>query len=94
MERGTKVADVLELPPIDDLLAYWVAVSAHLSDGLALLPDEALAEPMPMRFPIEGDTRLSVLAFFVQHDSYHVGQLALLRRQLGLPAMDYSRRAT
>jgi uncharacterized damage-inducible protein DinB len=47
-----------------------------------------------MRFPIEGDTLLSVLAFFAQHDSYHVGQLALLRRQFGLAPMAYTRRAT
>jgi uncharacterized damage-inducible protein DinB len=94
MDRATKVADVTELPPVDELLGHWLAVSAHLSDALAQLPDEALAESTRMRFPIEGDTRLSVLAFWVQHDSYHVGQLALLRRQLGLAPMTYARRAT
>lgn len=93
MDRATKVADVVELPPVDELLSYWLAVAAHLNDTLGQLSDETLREPTPMRFPIEGDTRLSVLAFFAQHDSYHVGQLALLRRQLGLPAMTYARRA-
>jgi uncharacterized damage-inducible protein DinB len=94
MDRATKVADVLELPPVDELLAHWLAVSEHLSDALAQLPDETLGAPTPMRFPIEGDTLLSVLAFFAQHDSYHVGQLALLRRQFGLAPMAYTRRAT
>ena len=27
----------------------------------------------------------------VQHDSYHIGQLGFLRRQLGKPAMAYTR---
>jgi uncharacterized damage-inducible protein DinB len=25
----------------------------------------------------------------MQHDAYHVGQLALLRKQTGMPAMSY-----
>jgi uncharacterized damage-inducible protein DinB len=36
-----------------------------------------------------GSAVLGVLTFLAQHDSYHVGQLSLLRRQLGLPAMKY-----
>ncbi len=32
---------------------------------------------------------LTLLTFFVQHDSYHVGQLVLLRKHAGLPAMQY-----
>jgi uncharacterized damage-inducible protein DinB len=37
-------------------------------------------------------TVLGALAFLAQHESYHVGQVALLRRQLGLPAMSYALR--
>jgi uncharacterized damage-inducible protein DinB len=33
---------------------------------------------------------MNLLAFFVQHDSYHIGQLALLRKHVGLPAMQYA----
>jgi hypothetical protein len=32
---------------------------------------------------------LAVLTFLVQHDSYHIGQLSLLRKHAGLPAMQY-----
>jgi uncharacterized damage-inducible protein DinB len=34
-----------------------------------------------------------MIAFLVQHDSYHVGQMAFLRRQLGKAAMSYRRGA-
>jgi len=34
------------------------------------------------------------IAFAVQHESYHLGQIALLRRALGHPPMSYRRRAT
>jgi uncharacterized damage-inducible protein DinB len=33
---------------------------------------------------------LTLLTFFVQHDSYHIGQFALLRKHVGLPAMQYA----
>jgi uncharacterized damage-inducible protein DinB len=32
---------------------------------------------------------LGALTFLVQHDSYHLGQLSLLRKWAGLPAMRY-----
>ena len=34
---------------------------------------------------------LALIAFLMQHDSYHIGQVAFLRRQLGKPAMVYTR---
>jgi len=46
------------------------------------------------RFPVADPTRLGTLAFLAQHDTYHIGQLALLRRFVGLKAMSYRERAT
>jgi uncharacterized damage-inducible protein DinB len=49
-----------------------------------------LDAPLTTQFPGAADqTVLSALTFLVQHDSYHVGQLALLRKYVGLPAMRY-----
>jgi len=64
-------------------------VSDHLETVLGALTTERLDEPAPQRFPIDDETVLGEIAFLVQHDSYHIGQVALLRRQLGLPAMRY-----
>jgi len=52
---------------------------------------EDLAQANADRFPLADGTRLGMIAFLVQHDSYHVGQMAFLRRQLGKPAMSYRR---
>ena len=40
--------------------------------------------------PIDDTSVLGLLGFMVQHDSYHLGQLSLLRKHCGLPAMAYS----
>ena len=52
---------------------------------------EQLTRPNVHRFPLGDSTELGLLAFLVQHDSYHVGQMGFIRRQLGKPAMAYTR---
>ena len=39
---------------------------------------------------MENDTALASLVFLIQHESYHVGQIALVRRFLGHEAISYS----
>jgi uncharacterized damage-inducible protein DinB len=86
------IEDVKTWPPLAEIRAAWLAVSEHLLAALGPLTAEELARPHSHRFPISDSTRLGMIAFLVQHDSYHVGQLAFLRRQLGKPAMAYTRR--
>jgi uncharacterized damage-inducible protein DinB len=45
--------------------------------------------PVTTQFPMPNATVLGVLTFLVQHESYHIGQLALFRKCAGLPAMSY-----
>jgi uncharacterized damage-inducible protein DinB len=46
----------------------------------------------PYQFPISDPSVLGMTAFLVQHESYHIGQMAFLRKQLGLEAMAYGER--
>lgn len=83
------IEDVRELPPLEALLAAWDRVDAELARRLRDATPAALDGPAPGTFPTGGGTMLGALAFLAHHDSYHVGQLALIRRHLGLPAMRY-----
>ena len=50
-----------------------------------------LAAPAPWQAPgVDDKTMLGLLAFLAQHDSYHVGQMAILRKAVGLQAMSYN----
>jgi uncharacterized damage-inducible protein DinB len=86
------IDDIAELPTLAEIRAAWDVVSGALEGRLALLSAEELDAPSPQRFPAGGPTLLGALSFLAQHDSYHVGQLALLRKAAGLPAMRYSAR--
>jgi uncharacterized damage-inducible protein DinB len=88
-----RIEDIGEWPTLDEVRRAWLAVSAQLSEVLDRLDPETLEKPGAHRFPIPDTTPLGMLAFLAQHDSYHVGQAAFIRRQLGKPAMTYARRA-
>jgi uncharacterized damage-inducible protein DinB len=51
--------------------------------------ESKLQEKVRFKFPIEDNTKFGALTFMVQHETYHIGQLGILRRALGLPAMKY-----
>lgn len=76
------------LPDLPTLRAHWERIAAHLAVVIERLDTPQLAQAS-QPLPGSDGTLLGALAFLVQHESYHLGQIALLRRQHGLPAMLY-----
>jgi uncharacterized damage-inducible protein DinB len=88
--KGAKgIDDVKQCPPLAQTLAAWTDASHAIRDRLAALTADELDASLTTRLPAV-QTVLGVLAFLVQHDSYHIGQLSLLRKYVGLPAMAYT----
>ena len=87
------IEDIGEWPALEEVRRAWLAVSVRLSEVMGELDAETIERPGAHRFPVPDPTPLGMLAFLAQHDSYHVGQAAFIRRQLGKPAMTYTRRA-
>lgn len=94
LERYTggwkSIAEISEWPSLDEVGAAWSAVSAALAERLDRITAAELDAPITTQMPLETRTALGMLIFLVQHDSYHVGQLSLLRKYAGLPAMSYA----
>jgi uncharacterized damage-inducible protein DinB len=78
---------------LDQVRAAWISISGHLLTALESIGAEQLDRPNAHGFPCDDTTGLGMVAFLTQHDSYHIGQVGFLRRQLGLPAMTFTRRA-
>ena len=93
LEGARRIEEVCEWPALDEIRAAWRGVASHLHGALSELTETDLARPDSHRFPIGNPTMLGMIAFLVQHDAYHIGQVAFLRRQLGRPAMSYTRLA-
>jgi uncharacterized damage-inducible protein DinB len=84
------IAKVATYPPIMEILAAWSGVTVLLDKRLKTMTTAELDAPLDPGFPLENRSLLGVLTFMVQHDSYHLGQLGLLRKYAGLPAMSYT----
>lgn len=89
LRYGTALDELAELPALEEVQDEWTAVSALLEARLEALTPEELTAPATQRFPVADPTLAGALAFLMHHEAYHIGQMALLRRAVGLPAMVY-----
>lgn len=86
------IDEIREWPSLEEIRTAWIAVSTQLQQVLGELAAAELEQANVHRFPVGDSTRLGLIAYLVQHDSYHLGQVGFLRRQLGKPPMSYARR--
>ncbi|HEX3232755.1 MAG TPA: DinB family protein [Gemmatimonadales bacterium] len=86
------IEEIRELPSLELISAAWLGIGAHLQAILSSLSAAELARTDVPRFPVDDRTVVGMLAFLGQHESYHLGQIGFLRRQLNKPAMSYTRR--
>lgn len=90
LDEVNSIEEMDVYPPLGDIRTAWKTVSAVLRDGIAALSDEELAQQVEFAFPIDDDTLSGSIAFLLAHEGYHIGQLALLRKYVGLEAMRYT----
>ncbi|MFI5370876.1 MAG: metalloregulator ArsR/SmtB family transcription factor [Candidatus Eisenbacteria bacterium] len=87
-KRFTRPAAALTDPGDQRPLADWIADLDRSQERIAVavsaFPTDRLAEPFDgARLPGRPTTLAEALAFFHFHESYHVGQVGLLRRLVG-----------
>jgi uncharacterized damage-inducible protein DinB len=83
------IADVTSFPPLTEIQTAWNAAGEAINQRLEAMTTADLDAPLDPGFPVETQTTLGLLTFMVQHEGYHLGQLGLLRKHAGLPAMEY-----
>jgi uncharacterized damage-inducible protein DinB len=84
-----RIEDVRDIPPLEELKKEWNAVSSALMSALQSAGDEDLSKSSPTRFPISDASMLGTITFLAQHESYHIGQLGFLRKELGFGAVEW-----
>lgn len=89
LDKAKSIDEITDWPSLDIVRAAWKDVSFAVDTRLDTATADELSTAVDARFPGVERTRLGALTFLVQHDSYHLGQLALLRKPAGLPAMSY-----
>jgi hypothetical protein len=84
--RGATIGNADRYPSREVIEGVMRDVSQRLHEKLAALDDAQLAQPPSMNLP-GAKTVADQVALFAFHDSYHVGQMAYIRKALGYPAL-------
>ena len=78
-----------DYPDIASIKANWNRISEKISAAFGQLSPEIL-EADALKVPIGNGKMGEFLDFLMHHEAYHLGQMGLLRKYLGQPAMSYA----
>ena len=81
--RNAEPRDTSDYPDISEFSQAWSALSDSFHASLESATDEQLLAPAPEGFPTEDQTMRGAISFLCWHESYHVGQIGVLRTELG-----------
>ncbi len=85
---STSIAEGVQYPKRGEVESEWQRTTRLLMEALNGATDEALDAPVETGLPLPKKTVEMLISFLAMHESYHVGQLGLLRKQSGLGAMN------
>jgi uncharacterized damage-inducible protein DinB len=77
------IEDMNPVPTPQQLLATFDLLSARLEARLESIEAESLAQSSGKSFPTGDESVLGAISFLAFHESYHIGQMALLHRAVG-----------
>jgi hypothetical protein len=79
----------LQYPSLKELSKLWNDNAAPFVEALSKVSDEQAHHELPFPTPINDNSMLGFFGFLSSHEVYHIGQMSLIRKYLGLPAMSY-----
>lgn len=80
----------LSYPSVEQVKQEWDSLTALLEEAMNAVSVEELQMDSPIKSPTGDFTNLGTLAFMAQHESYHTGQLAMLKRHVTAMPMTYN----
>jgi uncharacterized damage-inducible protein DinB len=86
-KRTTQPDPTLEVPPLSEILSALCAAAPRLSARFAELGEAELSANAPFKLPTPDPTLRGMIAFFAYHETYHLGQIAYVRKWIGGPGI-------
>lgn len=81
--RGVEVSDDTTYPKLTEVISAYDEISKITAEALESASAELLEAKCPFDLPASDGTILGAMGFFALHETYHVGQMAYVRRLLG-----------
>jgi hypothetical protein len=73
----------IQYPSLTNCREHWMKYSALILEKLEKADEALLSTTLALNVPIGGNTLKDMLAFTALHESYHIGQLSILRKSMG-----------
>ncbi|MFT5142259.1 MAG: putative damage-inducible protein DinB [Rhodothermales bacterium] len=70
-------------PPIGELMDAFAEISEAMIAGFEALKMDDLMKDSPIPVPGGDPNMMDLIAFFAMHESYHIGQLAVMAKCMG-----------
>ncbi len=87
--RGSEVLAPNKYPDIEEIKKEWDSLAKKLENRWGKLDAKTLKQSVEFMLPITDRTVFRSISFLAMHESFHIGQIALLRKPAGLEAMTY-----
>lgn len=78
--KGAEAREEDEYPSVESLLEEWNQLTQELSNRLEMITEEDLVKSIDRKLPGVESNVLGGITFLHFHESYHVGQLAYIRK--------------
>ena len=82
----------IKYPSLSSSREQWMNYSTALLDRLKNLDEKTWKSEISFNVPIGGNTIEDSELFAIMHETYHIGQMSIIRKSLGYPAMVLFRR--
>jgi hypothetical protein len=82
-KRGATIDSNISYPEIQQIVSLWEGITEKLMARLKSLTDDELLQPSAFPVPTGDKTQRGAIVFLNYHETYHVGQMAYLRKWLG-----------
>ncbi|MBI1938006.1 MAG: DinB family protein [Ignavibacteriales bacterium] len=83
------IEDVKKYPLLEELLKEWKKTDRLLTKKLGELKPKQLKSKTDFKFSFADKTLHGALSFLAAHESYHIGQLGLIRKYHGLQSVNF-----
>lgn len=84
---GVGSRDGSEYPPLEELQRGWADTACKLHAAFDGLTDEQVLQETDGQYPLPEKNFRGRLTFLAWHESYHIGQIGVLRTEMGYPSL-------
>lgn len=90
LKEAKTVQELTTFPEVSEVIDAWNEATEKVEKRFDKMLSADLRSEAPLKLPIENNTVIAAVAFLVNHEAYHIGQLAHLRKHYGMGPMRYN----